>query len=238
MGLPDASVGGAHRERGHPRCRAVASADQSLRRGKEASCRRCRCASSKKCLTRNACSAGGIRYARRPGVTVPALSGAGSFYGTQMLGSLPAHMRLAMRKWWPTQDTERRALEGELALLETASREAEEIAAIADLAVHTGCTGRGAIHGAEAATVAAATGYRTNGASVRIRASVRRPLRAEGVPNQRRRPGCGTSCGAASPSVRGRAPTCPRVRAACAARRSVAGSAPHRRTRRSSTGPG
>jgi hypothetical protein len=50
---------------------------------------------------------------------------------TRLLGSLPNEVRLAL-EMASHEDAERRALEGELALLETAWKDAEEIAAIAD----------------------------------------------------------------------------------------------------------
>ena len=51
--------------------------------------------------------------------------------GANLLGNLPAHTRLAL-EMAAHEETERRALEGELADLEDAWREADEIAAIAD----------------------------------------------------------------------------------------------------------
>ena len=51
--------------------------------------------------------------------------------GTRMLAHLPKEIRLAL-EMATHEDTERRALEGELALLEDAWKQAEEIAAIAD----------------------------------------------------------------------------------------------------------
>jgi hypothetical protein len=50
---------------------------------------------------------------------------------TRVLGSLPSEVRLAL-EMAAHEDSERRALEGELALLEDAWRQAEEVAAIAD----------------------------------------------------------------------------------------------------------
>jgi hypothetical protein len=50
---------------------------------------------------------------------------------TRILGSLPNEVRLAL-EMASHEESERRALEGELALLETAWRDAEEIAAISD----------------------------------------------------------------------------------------------------------
>jgi hypothetical protein len=64
--------------------------------------------------------------------TPPRYIGAGVLQAqTRILGSLPSEVRLAL-EMATHEESERRALEGELALLETAWQDAEEIAAIAD----------------------------------------------------------------------------------------------------------
>ena len=79
------------------------------------------------------------RYLRAP-VRVPATLDNGLFVGEpypefqpvdQLLAKLPAHVRLAL-EMATHEDSERRALDGELALLEQEWKQAEEIAAIAD----------------------------------------------------------------------------------------------------------
>jgi hypothetical protein len=70
------------------------------------------------------------RYAARP---IPLVQRRSSFTGPSghVLANLPAEVRLAL-EMATHEESERRALEGELALLEAAWKEAEEIAAIAD----------------------------------------------------------------------------------------------------------
>jgi hypothetical protein len=63
---------------------------------------------------------------RRPGPRSKRSQGRGV-----IIGELPTEVRLAL-EMAAHEEAERRALEGELALLEEAWREAEEIAAIAD----------------------------------------------------------------------------------------------------------
>jgi len=70
------------------------------------------------------------RYAARP---IPLAQRKSSFTGPSghVLANLPTEVRLAL-EMATHEESERRALEGELALLEAAWKEAEEIAAIAD----------------------------------------------------------------------------------------------------------